>query len=244
MAVIEPHWRISQPGQPASIPVAEVLARAAPLALPGCRALSLAPEDLLLHLCVHATYQHQFLGVGLRALCDLAELLAPGRFDFEWDAVAERAGSWGCRRGVYMALRLAAELVGAGVPEAGLAALLPAGAPQAVLSLARHQLLEHSDSAIGAEMPVSLARLAARPSLSRSLAIIGERIFVSRDALAYQYGKDPASPTIYRYYVRRLWDLLYSYAPTVLRLLRGDASLRRQADRRQRLWRWLSAAEN
>jgi hypothetical protein len=242
--VIEPHWRISQPGQPASIPVAEVLARAVPLPLPGCRALGLAPEDLLLHLCVHATYQHQFLGVGLRALGDLAELLAPGRFDFEWDAVAERAWRWGCRRGVYMALRLAAELVGAPVPEASLAALLPAGAPRAVLSLARHQLLEHTDPAIGAEIPISLARLAARPSLSRGLAIIGGRIFVSRDALAHQYGKDPASPTIYGYYVRRLWDLLYFYAPTALRMLQGDAFLRRQADHRQRLWRWLSAPED
>jgi len=71
----------------------------------------LAPEDLLLALCVHGTKHHWDR---LSFVCDIAELLR--RYPtLDWDLVLRRATAARCRRVLSLAVALAADLYG--VPE-------------------------------------------------------------------------------------------------------------------------------
>jgi hypothetical protein len=54
-------------------------------------------------------------------------VLGHGAHAMDWPTVAERATRWGCRRGVYLCLRLAHDTLGASVPESALAGLRPQG---------------------------------------------------------------------------------------------------------------------
>ena len=65
---IELHWRID-PAQPLQEEL-DLWQRARPARLAGVDTLVLAPEDLVLHLCLHGG-SHHLLELGLRPLCDL-----------------------------------------------------------------------------------------------------------------------------------------------------------------------------
>jgi len=77
----------------------------------------LAPEHLLIVLCVHGTkhaWEH------LKWVCDVAELLRahPG---LDWERCLASATKWRCRRMLYMGLSLAHLVLGAPLPEMVLA---------------------------------------------------------------------------------------------------------------------------
>jgi len=79
----------------------------------------LAPEDLLIVLCVHGSkhaWEH------LKWVCDVAELLRaqPG---LDWERIVRDASDWHCRRLVYMGLSLARLMLDAPLPEGVLARL-------------------------------------------------------------------------------------------------------------------------
>lgn len=81
--------------------------------------LGLAPEDLLIVLCVHGSkhaWEH------LKWVCDVAELLRaqPG---LDWERIVRVASDWRCRRLVYMGLSLARLMLDAPLPEGVLARL-------------------------------------------------------------------------------------------------------------------------
>ena len=75
----------------------------------------LSPEDLLLHLCLHASFTHRFR-VGLRACWDILETVNHYGQAIDWDLVVRRAQAWGIGRYVYLTLRLVRDLLGAGDP--------------------------------------------------------------------------------------------------------------------------------
>jgi|GEM_PF-423048 len=70
---IELHWTIVSPTGPVRVDAAGLWNRAHPALIAGVEVLSLSPEDLLLHLCLHFSYQDDC--VGLRSLCDVAETI-------------------------------------------------------------------------------------------------------------------------------------------------------------------------
>jgi len=70
---IELHWTIVSPTGPVRVDAAGLWDRARPAAVAGVEVLSLSPEDLLLHLCLHFSYKDGC--VGLRSLCDVAETI-------------------------------------------------------------------------------------------------------------------------------------------------------------------------
>ncbi len=68
--LVELHFELMDPHEPMPVPVAEIWQRAVPATVAGCRVLVLAPEDQLLHLCIHGTLQHQ-LNFDMRFLTDI-----------------------------------------------------------------------------------------------------------------------------------------------------------------------------
>ena len=129
-ARIEVHWSIEDDDSPFAIDVDGLWQRAHPVQVAAVAGLALAPEDLLLHLCLHASYNHGWLQfeAGLRPLVDIEATLRHFAHRIDWDVFTQRAFGWKVQRCVWLTLTLANCLLGADVPERILAAL----APQAV----------------------------------------------------------------------------------------------------------------
>ena len=107
-----------------------VAARDADHALAGKRALTLAPEDLVLHLATHFAVHHSL--TGLLRQWDLALVLAQAWLD--WPRLLARAEAWRVRRAVFFALRGVAEAFASVVPPAVLDDWRPRGPRAALLA--------------------------------------------------------------------------------------------------------------
>ena len=71
---VEIHWTIAPPAGPVRVDAAGLWNRVRPAKIADVDVLTLSPEDLLLHLCLHAAYSES-LGAGLRPFCDIAETI-------------------------------------------------------------------------------------------------------------------------------------------------------------------------
>jgi len=93
--------------------------RRTPVPLVNKTVQGLAPEDLLVVLCVHGS-KHAW--EQLKWVCDVAELLRA--YDhLDWGRIFSRASTWRCRRLLLMGLSLAHRLLDVPLPEAVLARL-------------------------------------------------------------------------------------------------------------------------
>jgi len=107
--LVELHWSVAS--WPVRFPLdpAQLWKGAETVTLAGASVRSLAPEDLLLILCVHGS-KHLWCRLGW--ICDIAELLRtfPG---LAWEALLARAERLGGTRMLFLGLLLAHELLGA-----------------------------------------------------------------------------------------------------------------------------------
>lgn len=97
--------------------------RRAPVRLDGHAYPTLAPEDALIHLCIHQAVNHQFGAPWLRNLLDVHRVLAC--YDLDWSALAQRALAWRVATVLWTTLHLAQHLLGTTVPEAAMQTLAP-----------------------------------------------------------------------------------------------------------------------
>ena len=93
--------------------------RRTPVPLANKTVPGLAPEDLLIILCVHGS-KHAW--EALKWVCDVTELLR-AHDHLDWDQIFSSASTWRCRRLVLMGLSLARLLLDVPLPEAVLARL-------------------------------------------------------------------------------------------------------------------------
>jgi hypothetical protein len=135
---IEVHTRIERPSAPFAIDHDGIWERARPWPAGGQGVLALAPEDLLLHLCLHAVYHHKFR-IGLNALVDIA--LVVERESLDWAALTARARQWRARLPVFIGLELAHRMARAKIPSPVLESLSPGRQGAAVVSMAERTLL-------------------------------------------------------------------------------------------------------
>lgn len=218
---LEIHWSITKPNLSYTIDMTELWLRAQPAVVNGSAVLALAPEDLLLHVCLHATYQH-WLEQDIRFLCDIDVICRHFAATFDWGQFTQRAVAWGWHRGVYLALQLAHEQLATPIPAAVLAALHPEQASTLVadaklrLDTTRTEqsyLTSHDFCEVWEE-----ERL-----LDRIRKALG-RVFIPRDRLASIYPVAANSPKIYLYYGVRLVSLLSRYGGMMLQLQRQQSS--------------------
>jgi hypothetical protein len=240
VATIELHWNIVPPGLGCEVEPTELWSRATPARIAGVDVLGLGADDLLLHLCLHASYLHLF-GVGLLPACDIAETICRHRDTLDWRRIIERARRWRAERGVYLALRLANELVGAAVPGDVLDDLRPATFDETLLTAASAQILDGTQASEVISRHVASFSASAR--LSRKGGIVLRRLFVSRLELARLYGVAADSPWIYLYSMVRFKDLLARNWRIARALLRRDPRVVLTAGRKARLATWLDASE-
>jgi len=241
-ATIELHWNIVPPGLACAVDPGELWERATPAGIPGIAARGLGPEDLLLHLCLHTSYQHLF-GFGLQPSCDIAETIRRYRDTLDWPRVTANVRRWKSGPGVYLALRVAADLVGAAVPDAILEDLRPVAFDEALLTEAAAQIFDGTE--ISMVIPRHLAQGWAGAGLGAWLAgfaIFLRRLCVSPRELATLYDVAPDSPRAYLYYPVRLKHLVSTQWVMARALWREHPQAAPTARRKARLATWLGAS--
>jgi hypothetical protein len=148
---IEVHWRIFDPAWPFKVDMTGITARLSPANLAGVQTQVLSPEDLLLHVCIHAAKDIPTpFCQGLRPLVDLAATIRHHGHELNWAQVQARAAEWCAGTAVYITLRLASDLLQAEVPRTVLNGLCPHDYNDSGYALAREQVL-----LVGAEPPAA-----------------------------------------------------------------------------------------
>lgn len=110
---VELHWDVAQ-RRFADVPIGEgVWARAAAVRVGGGEVKCLAPEELLVALCVHGA---RHFWERLAWVCDVAELIGSAR-DLDWTFALAFARDSRVERMLLLGLGLASELLGAPLPE-------------------------------------------------------------------------------------------------------------------------------
>ena len=236
---LEVHWHIDRPSRPFAIELEGLWQRAIHATVAGVDTRILAPEDQLLHLCLH-TCRHAGgplregrMNLRLLSFCDLAAVIQHGASTMDWAQLARRAQQWGVVPYVALPLQLARDLVGAAVPGAALAALEAERADARLLGWVCDELLEDPGTA-----PPALARLRRwqRGGFRDWAAVLG--------TLRSPAVRDPAAgspPAMLRYgnYPARLAHLARRFGPVLWRLIRQDPVLTAQAERKVHLAAWL-----
>ena len=216
--VVELHWNILKEDTPFDIRIDDLWRRAQPARVAGVDVLALGIEDLILHLAVHASYQHGFRG-GIRPLYDITAVLQKWQGQVQWDQLARTAREWGTERVLWLTLSLVAEVTGAEVPADFLHGLVDEGADLSMVHEARELLFASGGDAT---LTPDLAALQRLRNPVAKVRLLLSRIFLPRRRMAMQYNVDPRSLKVYGYYAVRLRDLLRQHGRTGWGMLRGD----------------------
>jgi hypothetical protein len=232
----EIHWTIAPPSGTFKIAAADLWDRARPATIAGVEVLALSPEDLLLHLCLHFSYQH--LLATLRSFCDIAETIHRFRDEMDWTRVALSAREWGAARYVGLTLHLARSLLAAEVPDDVLERLVPGGVDRQILETARESVLARTG--YGQGIPFFDRRGAK--SRSDKARLVWKRAFLSRGELAAIYPASRDSRSLWLYHALRFRDAIRAFGFHTLK--RGLPVIRnRGQDRSVSLANWLKSEE-
>jgi Uncharacterised nucleotidyltransferase len=85
------------------------------ISMAGASVLNIAPEILLLMLCVHGT-KHRW--EQLKWICDIAQIVDTYREKLDWDRLMDQACTLGGKRMLLLGLSLSSDLLGARLPDA------------------------------------------------------------------------------------------------------------------------------
>lgn len=236
---IELHWKLERPSARFKIDTEELWRRAQPAAFGESRASALCPEDLLLHLCIHASYHHQFR-FGLRALCDIAEIIRNYHNRLDWELLCERADDWGAAKCVYLTLSLAAKLLEANVPHDVLQRLMP-------MEL-KHSFVAMSEAFTLGDIgdPFIFRKFGSLWKTGRwqdKLMIVKNSALPEKKTMARLYPASPGNGRCKSYYAKRWKDLLHRFGPIVWQMVRGKKqmqSLVEEEKKRLELKQWLA----
>jgi len=104
---LELHWALVSENSPTSVDVTRMWQRAGPLQVEGAEALTLSPEDLIQHLCIHTLSRHNFYSsFQLRNVYDLWAIIEKyGNDKIDWDYLVESSRQYRTSIFVYLALR-------------------------------------------------------------------------------------------------------------------------------------------
>jgi len=236
---VELHLTVAPPNRFYSMDVAELWAAAQPLPSAGEAALTLAPEDLLLYTCMHATYRHLF-ELGARFLCDVDAIVRHYQSELDWERLVARAKAWQWHNGVFLGLYLAQQLLDTPIPPATLQALQPMDFQEHIVEESLHLIFDNPQATaeVDGEFAQKWTSLSWPAKIGKGLRML----LLSRRKMATYYPSEANSPKIFLYYPVRVKDLVVSNLPRLRLLWHKEPAIAATIQRKSRLMHWLERA--
>lgn len=234
-SIVELHWNIVTPDSPVAVDLEGLWERARLIKVDNVAVRAFSPEDLFLHLCIHACFHLQTV-LDLIPFCDMAGLLKTSAAKIDWQLVISRARRWGAQKCVYLMLLLVRELLGAAPPDKIMAELKPGDYQPAFLSEALEQILDEKPSGQLIRRRIGkLAKIKKTKGIQGKVLAFLREVFPSKVYLARIYPVSVSSPKIYLCYLFRLGRLMVYYTKMLFRLFRRDRSVIKAIDQEQRV---------
>jgi len=242
---LEIHWSILSPRFPFPIDTEGQWERSRHAVIAGVDAAVFCPEDILLHLCLHAGCTHGF-EPGLKLFCDIVEIVRHAGATMDWQLVRRLTREWGIGKPVYLTLRLTRELLGVKIPEGYLDELCPDDFNECYITLARDQIFSRKPrTGPPLSMWPAVAEFWGASRLRDKAALLVKGFFLPKKVMARLYPVPSDSMRIYLYYVVRFRDLLRVYGRDGWRWLTRDKQMKdlaRDGNDLTTLKAWLSSS--
>lgn len=217
---VEVHWTLEPPPAVFGLDVDGLWERAVPARVAGVEVKALSPPDLLVHLVLHAAYQHRF-AIRLRHLCDIAETLRHFDNAFDWDALASLATRHHIERFLAVTLGVTRALLRITLPETLPVPLRSRSADEALISAVRQYVLTFP-----LDLPIVYRQMRAKERMTEKVWLLLRSLIPPRDRLRAMYGLAEDSPAVYWYYLARPADMLRRRRRSVWEMLRGTELFR------------------
>lgn len=237
---VEIHGHLTHPHEAHAVDARVWWDNAVTAQIAGVTVKVLDPVDLLLHLGVHISYQHQ-LRTDLRHYYDLVAVLQFWGDKLNWAEVVKRARARGWQRGIYLVLRMVEALFGLALPQ------------EATQTLAEDEFQSLPIDSVLAEMWLpeeekhffskDVAQFQYQRGLIAKLRYIWQRIFIPKEIMARKYPVPANSAQLYFYYLVRVKDLFINQTSRVWQMWCGDQTIAAQASAKHTLWAWLNKSE-
>lgn len=221
-APVELHWEVCPTPNPFRLDVQPFWERMVPITVAGQPALGLCAEDLLLHLCVHAAYNHRCL-VPLRNVFDVAMVVERSEAAVHWALLEEAARASGTERAVFCGLALAREMFGAEVPAGVMDRLRPGTGAETALQAARQNVLSFESAG-----PMWLGVTLAEERASRGVRSLLGRVFAPPGRLLEASGRRVGLAGLAWIYLTRPFVLLARHGGRATAILLGRSGAREQ----------------
>ncbi|MBA7682713.1 hypothetical protein ES703_91065 [subsurface metagenome] len=124
--IINIHWDLTAPARfkgTTKINTQQMISKARPGKVAYSNILVMTPEDQILWVIYHATFQHPF--IGLLQLCDVAELIKLEENELDWQVLVKTSRNGRIATAAYYFLSSSKKLLGAPIPNWVLQALAP-----------------------------------------------------------------------------------------------------------------------
>jgi hypothetical protein len=235
MASVEIHWTILPTHHGYGVEMDKIWAQAQTITIANQQTFVLSPEDLLLHVCIHATYFHLFQQ-GVRALCDVDAIIRHCQSTLNWQEVIALGKTRQWAKGLYLTLYLAQQWLDTPIPSAFLRALKPADFHQRIIQEAAAQIyMAGEDPHLLSPNFIHLWNT-GRPV--EKVQIFFRRLFLPEKTMTQLYHVAPDSPTRWFYYLIRCRELLIRYGTILWRLWGSEPRITTQIHQQSALFRW------
>jgi hypothetical protein len=197
----------------------------------------LSPEDLIIHLCIHAVQHHRLEGQ-LRSLFDIARTIRFYADDIDWPLMRDLARLWGAERSVYLALALAGRYAGISGPGCFMTDIGPKNNTPEIFEIAETFLFNRSFI-----ISRHVAKLWEQKGLIHKCRYLLGRFFLPRIEIAVCYGVPSNSMKVYLYYLMRWRDIVRRHLRTVAKVLCREQGATKDLEisiRQNILLSWLS----
>ena len=193
-------------------------------------ALMLAPEDLILHLCLHASAQHLFR-IPLKSLCDIAEAIHYYHEDINWQKMLKIASD--AQMGVYIALTLtlAKRMLDMPLKENILLEFYPTPVDNGWIEYIATEILTNHKTSVQAPWNLAFTQKTLLAKLKAALRCI----LPSRQRLSDRFNVPASSPLIYPYYLIYIFDWIKR------RGFKATLALMESKQRRLKIEPWLES---
>ena len=201
---IEVHWTISPANSPFKIDLDGLWERAKRTALGGQPVLLLSPEDLLIHLCLHASFNHKFDNFEIKNICDISEIILSYGNGIDWDKLVTITENCRINKYVYSTLSLTESLLGTKMPVSMRSLFTHDHADTQMIETLKDYILLRSSF----EEPGKLKKLREAKKFRDKMSVVREGLFPSLAALTKRYSLSVKSKKLPWYYIAYLFMVL------------------------------------